>query len=416
MTLRLFCALAIAGACGALPTARAADVLGLDEAINRAYAAHPSLAAERFALTAVQARAEREALGTPYTVVGEIENVGGIGDLGIVRSAEITGRIGRVIELGGKRQARQALGAAEVARQQAGIGTTRLEVRARTVARFVEVLADQQRLANAAQRITLAKRTQREVASWVAAARNPESDLHAADIEVAKAELDREHAEHELDAARVSLAASWGASTPDFERVEGALATLQPLPAFENFASRLASTPVQQAARLEAEELAARRRVAVASGTPDITASVGVRRLEALDDQGLVFAVSVPLGSRQRSRLSIAEVDAQVSAVESRHLAKLVEARQELFEVYQELKHARTEFEAVRNKMLPKAEQAVAFTRRGFEAGRFSFVALLQAQTTLFNLRERSLEAAARYHTRRAELERLTAIASDDTP
>ena len=48
-----------------------------------------------------------------------------------------------------------------------------------------------------------------------------------------------------------------------------------------------------------------------------------------------------------------------------------------------------------------------------FEAGRFSFVALTQAQKTLFELRERRTEATARYHTLLVEVERLTAAAQD---
>ena len=78
--------------------------------------------------------------------------------------------------------------------------------------------------------------------------------------------------------------------------------------------------------------------------------------------------------------------------------------------------YARTEYEALRTRMLPKAEQALAVTRRGFEAGRFSFVSLAQAQRTLFDLRARSVEAAARYHTRLVEVERLTAVATEATP
>ena len=78
--------------------------------------------------------------------------------------------------------------------------------------------------------------------------------------------------------------------------------------------------------------------------------------------------------------------------------------------------HARNEYEAVRTQMLPKADQALAFTRRGFEAGRFSFIALAQAQRTLFDLRKRSVDAAARYHTILVEVERLTAISSGSRP
>jgi cobalt-zinc-cadmium efflux system outer membrane protein len=58
----------------------------------------------------------------------------------------------------------------------------------------------------------------------------------------------------------------------------------------------------------------------------------------------------------------------------------------------------------------------VAASRRGFEAGRFSFYALAQAQDTLFRLRERGVEAATRYHLLLIEIERLTASAEDSTP
>jgi cobalt-zinc-cadmium efflux system outer membrane protein len=66
--------------------------------------------------------------------------------------------------------------------------------------------------------------------------------------------------------------------------------------------------------------------------------------------------------------------------------------------------------------MLPKAEQALAFTRRGFDAGRFSFVSVAQAQKTLFDLRTRSVDAAARYHTLLIEVQRLAAVAPETAP
>ena len=167
---------------------------------------------------------------------------------------------------------------------------------------------------------------------------------------------------------------------------------------------------------LEAETIAARHRVAQAASKPDLNVSLGVRRLEALDDQGLVLSVSMPLGSRKRAAFSVAEADAQLAALDARKEAQRFERHQELFERYQELNHARVEAETLRKTMIPKAEQAVAFNRRGFEAGNFSYLALAQAQRTLFDLRERSIEALARYHTLLVEVERLTAAAQDATP
>lgn len=417
MNLRCVVVLAMAGTwCVAPCPADAAEPLRLEEAVNRSLGSNPALAAESAQLRAVQAQAEREGLPTAYVIGGELENVAGTGTIGGIRSAETTLRLGRVIELGGKRAARQALGAAEVARQRNVSDTAMLNIASRTTARFVEVVADQQRLVFAKERVQLAERVRREVSRWVNEARNPESDLRAAEIAVAQAELGREHAEHELASARVTLAASWGSFESDFESVIGDLDALPSVAPFETLAARLPMTPAQRDGVLEGEMIAARRRVAGASAKPDINLSLGVRRLEALNDQGLVMSVSVPLGTRSRAALGLAEADAQLAAIHSRRDAQRYESHQELFEKYQELLHARTEYEALRTRMLPKAEQAFAFTRRGFEAGRFSFLALSQAQQTLFELRERRVDAAARYHIQLVEVERLTTVSLEVTP
>lgn len=417
MNLRCLLVLAVAGACGAVPlSGRAAEPLRLQDAIARALASNPTVAAEQAQLQAIQARAQRESLPTPYTVGGDLENVVGTGALSGFSSAETTLRLGRVLELGGKREAREALGAAEVGQQQNVADAARIQIASRTAARFIEVVADQRRLAYAQDRVKQAERTRREVATWVAAARNPESDLRAAEIAVAEAELEREHAEHELLSARMTLASSWGSFEPDFPSAVGEFDALPPLQPFESLVAKLPATPEQRANLLEAETIAARRRVAQAAAKPDVTLSLGVRRLQALGDQGLVLSASMPLGSRKRSEFSVAEADAQLAALNARRDAQRFERQQELFERYQELNHAKVEADTLRSAMIPKAEQALAFTRRGFEAGRFSFVALAQAQNTLFQLRERRTEAAARYHTLLVEVERLTAAAQDPTP
>ena len=384
--------------------------------MERSLASNPSLLAEAADLRAIQVRAEREGLPTPYVAGGDLENFAGTGLMSGVRSAEATLRLGRVIELGGKQAARKALGEAEVARQRNLADTARIDIASRTTSRFIKVVADQQRLEAARDQVRLADRTRAEVASWVAAARNPESDLRAAEIALAEAELAREHAEHELASARVSLAASWGAFEPDFLAVSGDLRELPSAPAFEALAARLPTATAQRHAALEGNAIAARRRVAETSAMPDINLSLGVRRLEALNDQALVMSVSMPFGSKRRASLGIAEADAQFVALQARRESQRIEGHQILFERYQELMHARNEYEAVRTQMLPKADQALAFTRRGFEAGRFSFIALAQAQRTLFDLRKRSVDAAARYHTILVEVERLTAISSGSRP
>src|SRR3546814_19900000 len=166
----------------------------------------------------------------------------------------------------------------------------------------------------------------------------------------------------------MTLAASWGAIEPDFTAVTGDLRELPPVEPFEVLAARLPMTQTQRDALLQADTLAARRRVAVTSSTPDIDVSIGVRRLDALDDQGLVMSVSVPLGSRPRASLAIAEAAAQLAAVQLRREAQRAERRQALFALYQEMRHARVEHDALLEELVPKAEQAYALNKRTFEA------------------------------------------------
>lgn len=415
MNLRCLLVLAAAGTCGIPLPGYAAESLRLEEAVSRALASHPSLAAEAAQLKAVQARAQREGLATPYTIGADVENVGGTRAFQGVQSAETTLRVSRVIELGGKRAARQALGSAEINQQQNLSEATRLDVISRTSIRFIAVLADQQRLKYAQEQVAQAERTRREVANWVSVARNPESDLRAAEIAAADAELERIRAEHKLSSARLTLASSWGVLTPDFETAAGNLLVLPKAESLETLVARLPMTPEQRAALLEAASILARKHLAETSAKPDVTVNVGVRRLEATSDQALMMSVSIPLGNQVRSRLSVTEANAQLTASEARRDAQRFEHYQSLFGKYQELSHARTEAETLEKNMLPKAEQALAFTRRGFEAGRFSFLALAQAQKTLFELRQRATDAAARCQILMTEVERLTAIAPDPT-
>lgn len=399
-----------------ITSSHAADALTLGQAVQRSLTSSPALAAELFDVDAAQARARREALPAPWLVGAEIENFAGSGTLAGVDAAETTLRLGRVLELGGKRAARKTIGDADVAQRQNQAAIARMRIAAIATTRFVEVVADQQRLQLAEQHVELAQRARAEVARWVEAARNPETDLHAADLDLADAELEREHSEHELASARITLASTWGGLAADFDTVAGSLAELPEGPSLDTLVRRLPQSAALRSLVLEAELASARRELARANMAPDLTMNVGVRRMEVFDDHGLVLSVSMPLGSRPRAELSMSEAQAQLAATGRRREASLADIHQVLFEKYQELVHARTEHGALRQTMLPKAERALSLAQRGFDSGRFSFAALTQAQNTLHALRRREVDSAVRYHTLLVEVDHLAAIIPESAP
>jgi cobalt-zinc-cadmium efflux system outer membrane protein len=240
-------------------------------------------------------------------------------------------------------------------------------------------------------------------------ARNPETDLRMAEISLADAELEREHAEHELRAARVTLASTWGSREPDFGDATLPLDALAEPESFDALVARLPGSSALRAMNLEADTAIARERLADSESRPDLSLSLGVRRLEAFGDQGLVLAMSMPLGTASRARHVRVETRAESTAAVRRREAAELDHYQQLFERYQELGHAHAEFRALTDTMIPKARAALDIATRGFDMGRFPFLTLSQAQETLFELRRRRIDAAVRHHTLFAEMQWLVA-------
>lgn len=413
-SLRCLCLLLLAG--GWVAPVVAGQAISLPQAITRTLAHNPSLRAADHTIVAAERQADIAGLAPPWVVGAEVENFGGSGSVAGVQAAETTVRLGRVVELGGKRDARRAGGAIEVERSRNVLEQTRLELATDATRRFVEVLADQARADMAAQDFALAQDLTATVRRWVQAGRSPESDLDLMQVAEARADIEVEHAAHELVGARVALAALWNATEPDFDTAAGELFALPAVAPYETLVARLADNPALRDLALDTRAAQARERVAATAARPDITWHVGVRRLAAINDNALIAGVSLPLGSAGRSALGVARSMAETEAADARLEAQQADARQRLFTAYQELIHARTAFEAHRDRMIPKAEAALALTRKGFEAGRFSFVALSQAQRTLLELRRAQIDAAVRYHTLLTDIERMTVAAGVSSP
>jgi cobalt-zinc-cadmium efflux system outer membrane protein len=186
--------------------------------------------------------------------------------------------------------------------------------------------------------------------------------------------------------------------------------TVPDVPAFDTLVQRLASNPDQQLFVLEASQLDAQRRVTEASRKPDLTGTLGVRRLEAFDDQALVLSIAMPVGLAQRSDLALARGRAESESLQQRREAAELERYQELFAAYQELQHARHEFETVRDRMIPAAESALALARRGYDEARYSFLQVAAARNVLHSLQRDRIAAATRFHRLLADIERATTV------
>lgn len=382
--------------------------LTLRQAIQAALAANPDLAGFTYELRAQDARTDAADLRPAPTLSADVENILGSGDHRHLNDAEATFTLSQVVELGGKRAAR--VGAARAGRALITVTeqAAQLDVLADVTRRFIHVAADQEQFALTRKATALARETVQMVNLRVQAAKAPQAELRRARITLARAEVEQEHAEHELRTSRRRLAALWGDGEARFGRVAADLYRL-PRPApFEDLLARLDRNPDFVRFASEARLRDAELRLAEARRRADITVSGGLRHLEATGDQALVVGVSLPLGAGRRAAPAIAEASALHALTDAQRRAAEVRARTQLYALYQELGHAITETRLLQDRVLPEMTAALDETRDAYQRGRYSYLEWAEAQREFIAIRRSLIEAAQNAQVFQAEIERLT--------
>jgi cobalt-zinc-cadmium efflux system outer membrane protein len=398
------------------PLAGAPSRLTLADALARAERQHPDFESRRAQLRGTAARVDQASLRPAPQIGIEVENLLGSGAISGARAAETTLSFSQLIERGGLRDRRIDGARAEYASAEIAAEAARLDVRAEVARRFVHLLSDQAQLSITHEALALAESTAADVERRVKAARSPLAERSRAQISLERARLEQEHAEHELLSSRRHLAAATGSVDADFGEAEGDLYELPKVDDFDALLARMRQTPdflyFASQARVRDSEV----RLAQARAVNSVTLGGGVRRLEHGDDVGLVLSASMPLfgASRQRSYITEAEALREQTGADER--VAYLKAQAQLYELYQELNHARVEFEAQRDRIIPMAERALEQTRYAFDRGRYSLMELRDAQAEWAAQRRRMIEAAASYHGTLIEMQRLSGQAASSAP
>jgi cobalt-zinc-cadmium efflux system outer membrane protein len=403
---------ALAFACAALlfGLARSAgsQPLSLASAIEQTLERNPDLRVYEPRLTAARARSDVAGLKPPLELQTEVQDAFGTGRASGFDTAEATFAVSQVVELGRKRARRIDEAAAHTSLIDAERAAAELDVLTEVARRFIHVAADQEQLELTARATGLAQQTLDAADARVASARAPDVELRRARIAFARAEVEHEHAEHELLSSRRKLAAMWGDSDLRFDAVTADLYALPSPGTFEALVTRLANNPDFLRFASEARLRDAELRLAQAHARSDINVTAGIKRLQDTNDEAFVFAVNVPLFPGARARSGIAEASALRAQSDAEREAHRVRAEAELFELYQELNHSVTEAQVLRTNVLPEMEAALEGTRYAYERGRYSYLEWVDAQRELVDVQRSLIDASANAHLYRAEIERLT--------
>lgn len=377
----VFGVVAALAALGAPPCVLA-EPLTLAGAVARAQDRSPELIAAQAGLAAAEGRALQAGLRPNPEAGLTAENIAGSGPYGDFASAETTLQVSQRLELGGKRRARADAALAEVAAARIGFAVARADLTQEVAIRYAEALASRDRLALARERAGQTRSLASMAKTLVDSGRDPPLRALRAAAVSSEADAAIVAAETEAAAAARALASLWGQTDQGLE-----LAAPEPAAAARPEPADLTTTldvRLAQAQRQIAEAVIERER---AAGRPDLTVQAGVRRFEQTGDSALVVGFVAPLQVFDRNQGALAAARAEAVAAEAKERLALVRAMRAVRDAQAALRAADARLAVLESAALPQAKTAEDLARRGFEAGKFSLLDVLDAQTALTDAR-----------------------------
>jgi outer membrane protein, heavy metal efflux system len=346
---------------------------------------------------------------------GAVRQAGAYRNPALTASVEDTRRATRTttatldfpLELGGKRAAR--LGAADRARElaQAELDNVRAQLRADVVRAFFGVLVGQERVALIANSAELAGRAADAIAQRVAAGKVSPVDETRARVDQANAQLEAAEAVAELQGARQALAALWGEADLRFGAVLGDVELVPSRAPAGELARELDSSPALLGRRIEIDRRRALAEVERSNGVPDLTLSVGAKRDNDLGRTQAIVGISIPLPFFDRNEGAAYEASKRAEKAGDDYEGARIRLAAELRQASNQLAIARVSAQTLRSAVLPAAEGAYDAARKGFEAGKFGFLDVIDTQRSLLHARVRYLAAISNCHQAASAIDRL---------
>jgi len=388
-----------------------ARAITLEQAVARALDAAPSLKSRQEMVVAADATVRQSGVLPNPTLDVALENFAGSDRFEDFEQSELTIGLQQRIERGGKVAGRRAVANAE--QQAAALESERTRASVAFEARkaFIEAFAAEAALGNAEARLKAASEIQAMATRRVRSARDPVTVQLRAEIQAGEARTARDQAERDLRSAKRTLALMWGVPDAAFD-IDGAPLRTAPVES-----ARGASSADVQAREIAARRAAARLELEQANARSDVSLGVGVRRFEDGGDVAGVLSVSVPIALFDNNQGNIDRAAAESRAAELDVADARLRSAIERAGFDEDAARARAELEALREALLPRAKQALASARHGFNAGAFGYLEIAEAQRILTELNAREIAALRQLHLAHANLDRLagrTGVASTD--
>lgn len=341
----------------------------------------------------------------PNPVIGlEAEDFAGSRPYTGIDRSQFTLSASQALELGGKRPARIAAGAASIEAARLLLVQARNDYAGALASSYLQAEVADRRLVLANGALQLAEEDARIAQVLVTSGKEAELRGLQAQTVVNTARAEIGLAQAERSAALSTLTALSG-SPVSFTSLAGSLlahaAVLETVVAPDPL-----ETPAYLAAKAQREAAAKRVRVEQTRATPDLTVSVGVRRIQESDATDFVAGVSLPFPVFDRNRGAISAARAELQGAEARLNGARLDAEASIRSATARLSASQGRVSAAQDAERT-GQEAYRLTRIGYQAGKLPLIELLNARRAVSDAALQTLNASVERLNAEAELARL---------
>jgi outer membrane protein, heavy metal efflux system len=383
------------------------NALTLERAVGLALESNPELHASGARVEAASARAYQARKWTNPELELRAEDWPVSNGRGFSEAKQTIGVV-QVLPYPGKKSLDKQVGGAGVKLSEAELSLRRTEIVRDVKAGFYRVLASERMVEVSTQLVAVAESSAATARKRVDAGATAFQEQLRAEVQLEQARTELMGFQRESAAARQILATLLGRPDLKDAGLQGSLVeTANPELLQELGVERLASHPSLSAAQanLARSQLAERR--ARLEPYPDVKVGMSGGRIGETDQSIIQLGFSVPLpildtgkGKEQEARANVNAAQAELQGVQQQLLREWANA----------LRRYRTAADQVgnyRERILPKAGEALRLVQTGFEQGKFNFIDLVDTQRTTAEVRLAYQQKLLELNVAQAELEAL---------
>lgn len=385
------------------PTLAEAETLDKQTALQRALQNNPTFMAALANIDANAGSRLQASLPPNPDAFIEIENFAGDDEQNGFDGAEITIGIEQTIEVGGKRKNRMDVADFDYKISQQQAKAQALSLLAETEYTFIRLAVAKKRITLADKRLSLADKTHTIVKKRIGVAKAADIQHTKADIEKASAEVEKRQAEKEIITAQNDLAALLGVMDATSLDVKTDLDILPQLVKSQDLFDALKNAPQSQAQDFANMQARSSFDLARSQAIPDPTFGLGVRRFNENDSTALIASLSFPIPVFNRNQGNVKEAIANMMKADAESYASELSLRQSAIQAWENLASSLEETQRYQDEIIPSARKAYTQADDGYSRGAFTFLDLLDAQRTLYEVQEARLDSLLSVYQAKAQ-------------